>query len=415
MRRAFQQAGFPALYAGISTSAAGDSIMLLVLSMWVKTLTGSNSAAGLTFLFMMLPTLAAPLLGVWIDRVPRKPMIIWANVASAIALLPLLLVRDSSQIWIIWVVAFLYGVSFIVIPAALNGLLKELIADDVLVDANAALMTTREGFRLFGPLLGAAVFATSGPTPVILIDVASFIIGAACVWLVTVREQMPERAQTRAWHEMTAGVRFLGTDPVLKHVLIGFGMMLLVLGFTESAIYAILDDFGKSASFAGVVVTIQGLGAVIGGVMSNRLVRRLGETAATAAGMAWLGLCLALMTTTHSLEVLLVATGVLGLALPIIFVAFTTLQQRRTPQVVMGRVSMATEVVMGVPQAMSLGVGALLVAVVSWRSTFLGIAAMTLAGAAYIAVALRGHIRTDLGHVPSAEVTGRPEPVPEAG
>lgn len=401
MRRAFQQAGFPALYAGISTSAAGDSIMLLVLSMWVKTLTGSNSAAGLTFLFMMLPTLAAPLLGVWIDRVRRKPMIIWANVASALALLPLLLVRDSSQIWIIWVVAFLYGVSFIVIPAALNGLLKELIADDVLVDANAALMTTREGFRLFGPLLGAAVFATSGPTTVILIDVASFIIGAACVRLVTVREQKPDRAPTHAWHEMTAGVRFLGTDPVLKHVLIGFGMMLLVLGFTESALYAILDDFGKSASFAGVVVTIQGLGAVLGGLMSNRLVRRLGETASTAAGMAWLGLCLALMTTTHSLDVLLVATGVLGLSLPIIFVAFTTLQQRRTPQVVMGRVSMATEVVMGVPQAMSLGVGALLVAVISWRTTFLGIAAMTLAGAAYIAVALREHIRTDVGQVPA--------------
>jgi MFS family permease len=407
MRRAFGQPGFPALFAGISTSALGDSIMLLVLSMWVKTLTGSNSAAGLTFLFMMLPTLLAPLFGVWIDRIRRKPMIVGANLASAGALLPLLLVRDAGQMWIIWIVAFLYGVSFIVIPAALNGLLKELLADDVLVDANAALQTTRESFRLFGPLVGAALFGGFGPTPVIWVDIASFVVGAVLVAKVAVREDQPSDAEGHAWHEMTAGVRFLGTDAVLKHVLIGFGMMLLVLGFTESSLYAILDDFGKPATFAGLVVTIQSLGAVAGGLLSNTVVRRLGEAGATAAGMAWLGLCLALMTMSHSLVLLLAATAVLGFSIPIIFVAFTTLQQRRTPQSVMGRVSMATEVVMGVPQAVSLAVGALLVAILSWRSIFLGIAAMTIAGAAYIAVALREHIRAEMGQVPEGALTGR--------
>jgi hypothetical protein len=38
----------------------GDSVMLLVLSIWVKTITGSNAMAGLTFLFMVLPALLAP-------------------------------------------------------------------------------------------------------------------------------------------------------------------------------------------------------------------------------------------------------------------------------------------------------------------------------------------------------------------
>ena len=47
----------------------GDSLMLIVLSMWVKTLTGSNGAAGLTFLAMTAPALLAPLLGYVVDRV----------------------------------------------------------------------------------------------------------------------------------------------------------------------------------------------------------------------------------------------------------------------------------------------------------------------------------------------------------
>lgn len=55
MKHTFTIPGFRRLYAGMAASMLGDSVMLLVLSMWVKELTGSNSQAGLTFLFMMLP------------------------------------------------------------------------------------------------------------------------------------------------------------------------------------------------------------------------------------------------------------------------------------------------------------------------------------------------------------------------
>ena len=64
MRRAFRQEGFTRLFAGLTTSMLGDSVMLLVLSMWVKTLTGSNGAAGLTFFWMVVPALFAPLCGI---------------------------------------------------------------------------------------------------------------------------------------------------------------------------------------------------------------------------------------------------------------------------------------------------------------------------------------------------------------
>ena len=96
----------------------------------MKTLTGSNAQAGLTFFFMVIPSLFAPLLGVWIDRVRRRPLLVWGNVASAFVVLPLVLVRDAGDVWLVWTVAFLYGVSFVVLPAALNGLLKELMPDD---------------------------------------------------------------------------------------------------------------------------------------------------------------------------------------------------------------------------------------------------------------------------------------------
>ena len=101
--------------------------------------------------------------------------------------MPLVLVRDAGDVWIIWVVAFGYGVSFVVLPAALNGLLKELMPDELLVEANAAVQTTKEAYRLFGPLLGAALFAWLGGWSVALIDAATFLVAAAAIGSLRVR------------------------------------------------------------------------------------------------------------------------------------------------------------------------------------------------------------------------------------
>jgi MFS family permease len=125
MRAAFRTPGFGRLFAGLAASMFGDSLMLIVLSMWVKTLTGSNGAAGLTFLWMTAPALLAPAFGYVVDRVPRTTFLVLANVGSALAVLSLLLVHDAGDVWIVYAVAFCYGISFVVVPAALNGLLKD--------------------------------------------------------------------------------------------------------------------------------------------------------------------------------------------------------------------------------------------------------------------------------------------------
>src|SRR4051812_3115680 len=219
MRRAFRQPGFPRLYAGLTASMFGDSAMLLVLSMWVKTLTGSNAQAGLTFFFMVIPAFVAPLLGMGVDRVRRKPLLVWGHLASGLMVMPLVLVHGAGQVWLIWAVAAGYGVSFIVLPSALNGLLKELMPDEMLVDANASLQTAKESFRLFGPLIGALLFTWLGGWAVALLDATSFFVAALVIASLPVREETPEREETHLWTQLTAGVRHLAKEPVLRHVL----------------------------------------------------------------------------------------------------------------------------------------------------------------------------------------------------
>lgn len=388
MHEVFALRGFRRLFGGLSTSMLGDSLMLLVLSMWVKTLTGSNAMAGLTFLWMSLPALFAPALGMYVDRLRRKPMLIWGNIASVLVVLPLVLVHNAADVWLIWVVTFGYGVSFIVLPAALNGLLKELLPDHLLADANASLQTVKEGYRLIGPLAGAGLFGWLGGGAVAVLDAASFAVAAIMIAAIPLREEQPERGPQHWRAEMSAGLRHLLNERLLRHTLIAFGLMLLVLGFSESSIYAILDAFNKPATFAGVVVSAQGAGAVLGGLTASRWVAWIAETGTIAVGLVTMAGALAVIALTSTLWLLLVAVVPLGYSLPLLLVAFTTLIQRRTPRRLMGRASAAAEIVTSLPQALSLGVGALLVTLVSYHLIFTVMALTTAASAGYLVIAL---------------------------
>jgi MFS family permease len=122
--------------------------LLLVLAIWVKDLTGSNSLAGLTLFAIVAPALVAPLLGWVVDRFRRRPFLVTVILATVAVLLPLLLVRDRGQLWLIYAVAVCYGATMLLSSAALQGLIKELLPDELLAEANGALQTVRQGLRL---------------------------------------------------------------------------------------------------------------------------------------------------------------------------------------------------------------------------------------------------------------------------
>ncbi len=389
MKAALAVPGFRRLYGGLAASMLGDSLMLIVLSLWVKTLTGSNGAAGLTFLWLTLPALFAPLLGYVVDKFPRRAFLVVANLASAAAVLPLVLVRDAGDVWIIYAVAFFYGISFVVVPAALNGLLKDLLPEDLLVDANASLAVTREALRLGGPLAGAALFAYAGGAAVVVLDAVSFVAAATAVYLLSVAS-VPDDHEPAHWRvEFLAGMSHLRQSRRLLHSTFSLGLCLLVVGFSESAVYAVIDAFGRPASFVGVILTLQGVGALGGGLVASRVVRRLGEPLTIVAGLGLLAAGLAGVAASVELWQVLAVTCVLGAGLPLLLVAYTTLLQKDTPSRLMGRVSTATDVLITTPQALSIALGALLVGLLDYRLIFVVMAAGVTCAAAYLFLMVR--------------------------
>jgi MFS family permease len=366
-------------------SLFGDSALLLVLAIWVKQLTASSGRAGLVFLAFALASLLGPLTGVIVDRARRRTLLIVVNLLCALAVLPLLLVDDRGDAWIVYAVAFAYGLGYVLIGAGQTALLSTLLPARLLVDANGFLQTVREALRLVAPLLGAGLFAAFGVGVLVVLDASTFVVAAAALLALRLCEPAPARGRRAETPlaEMAAGARHVARVADLRRVVVALGIALLAIGLCESLMFEVVArGLHRPPAFLGVLLAVHGAGAVLGGVTAAPVARRIGESALTAAGMGGFALGCGLMALGAEVAPALIYPGyvLFGLGLPWMVVGEVTLLQRRTPVALQGRAFTAVELMTGVPQTLSIAVGAVLVGIVDYRLLLLAIA-VVIAGA----------------------------------
>lgn len=416
MRRLLRHRDGRLYIAGQALSNLGDNALWLAMAIWVKILTGSSSAAGLAIFALICGMLLAPATGLLADRVRRRPLLITANLASAVLVCALLLVGGRGQIWLIYLVMFGYGAANGLLTAGQTALLAVLLPPDLLGEANATLELARQGFRLITPLLGAGLLAVAGPYPVIALDAATFALAAATVAALRLREPRPEPAASHLLTEVTAGIRHIGRTADLRRLLVAAVIALLVFGFFETVPFTVVGQgLHRPPAFLGVLEAVMGAGAVAGGAVAARVMRRTGER--VLVGLALLAAAVScLLLIPSALAAVLAGMAVLGAALVWVNVGVVTLIQRQTPPGLIGRVESALTVASTVPQALSIALGAALVAVVDYRVLLLVMAAVVACSAVYLALPGRARREGQSCASPGSigVTTGAEPPLPSA-
>lgn len=373
---------------GQTFSLFGDTSLWLAAGIWVKQLTGSNAAAGMTYFFFAVPAVAAPAFGLLVDRVRRRRLLIVVNLAGAAVVLSLVGVAGPDQVWLLYVVMVCYGCCECLVGAGQQALLASIVPGRLLGDANALLRTIRESLRIIAPLAGAALFSWYGGGAIAVVDAVTFLLAALCLSRMRIVEPRPERTARRLTAELAAGVRFLYAHVDLWRLTIGAAIAMTVFGFTESAVYAVLEHgLNRPPEFFGVLASLQGVGSVAGGVTGALLLRRRGEHEVVAAGLV---ACAVGVTcwTVPQLAVVLVGAAACGIGLPWIVIGALTMLQRRAPNNLQGRVYASFEVATTVPQTLSIALGASLITVLDHR-VLLGTEAVVLLLSAALVIRIR--------------------------
>jgi MFS family permease len=369
--------------AGQALSLLGDLSLSLAMGVWVKQLTASSGAAGLTFVAFLLPQLASPLAGMVVDRTRRRPLLIAVNLASALAVAPLVLVHDAGDVWIVYAVSLALGTSAMVQGAGQSALLVGLLPHELLAHGNAALQTLREGLRLLAPLAGAGLFAWLGGSAVAALDAGTFLAAAAALSLMRLREPRPRGDATPSRRgELGAGIAHVRATPVLRRLIAAGALAVIALGMGEAVLFAVVDDgLHRPPAFLGVLLAVQGAGAVAAGACAPAVMARAGERRGCALGMTVAAAGLPLLATS-SLALVLAGATVFGAGMSWILVGAVTLLQRSTPAHLQGRAYAVLEMALAVPQTAAVAVGAALVGLVDHRLLLMAMAAlMGVAGA----------------------------------
>jgi MFS family permease len=266
---------FRRLWYGQVVSQLGDWFDSIALFALLLRLTGSGQAIGLLMVAQFLPSAIVGLFaGVVVDRLPRKLVMILSNLGSAALVLVFLLVRDASQIWIIYTVAVLKMSLVSFFDPARTAITPDVVSREELIAANAISGATWSAMLAIGAALGGLVAGTLGTDAAFMIDSASFVLAALFIWAVPVKEtHLSERTATSSIHEFREGLAFVFSQrDIALYTLtkslwsLGGGVLLLLTLFGRQIFPLGVDG----ALSIGLLYAARGVGAAIGPLVARR-------------------------------------------------------------------------------------------------------------------------------------------------
>ena len=284
--------------------------------------------------------------GVWIDRLPRRPILIAADIGRAAVLgsIPLAYLLDALTLGQLYLVGLLAGTFTVFFDLSYQSYLPSLVRRDQLGEGNSKLEASRSGAQVAGPgLAGLLVSALTAPYA-ILVDAISFLGSALFLSRITTRERRPERAhevRPDFRGEIREGLRFVLRHPLLRPIVIfvGISNVFVTMLFAIYLVYAV-RGLGLDATTIGLIFSLGSLGSLVGALTATRVARNFGIgpgliAVATAGGLGLLLIPLA--TGALVIPFLVVANLLWGFFVLNYFVNAISLIQAITPDHLLGR------------------------------------------------------------------------------
>ncbi|MFF5085124.1 MFS transporter [Actinoplanes sp. NPDC000266] len=345
---------FRLLWLGQSTSRFGSAVTAIAMPLVAVGVLGASTfqvallpaAVWLPWLLVGLPA------GVWVDRLPRRPVLIACDAVSLVLFVSVPIAASLHALTMAHLlgVALLAGTASVFAETASPVYLASLLSPDRLADGNARLQGSEAAAQVAGPGVGGLVAQAFGAVTGLLVDAVSFLVSIACLLALRHREPPRPAAPRRAVRsEAAEGLRFLAHDPYLR-TMAAFGAAgnLALTGYQSILVVFLVREIGADPGTAGLVVAAMSCGGLLGALAAGAMARRFGTAygmVACQAGAAPFALLIPLAGPGPRLAFAVVGGVVAGAGIVAGNIIKDSFRQLYTPRPLLGRVITAMQLV----------------------------------------------------------------------
>ncbi len=342
--RALRHRNYRLFYTGQAVSLTGTWMQTVAQSWLVIELTDSKAALGIVTTLQFLPiTFFVLPAGVIADRVNKRDLILATRALAMVQalLLAILVAAGSVQLWHVYLLALVLGVSNAFEQPTRQAMVVEMVGKDDLINAVALNSGLFNGARLVGPSVAGVVIAVAGTEAAFAINAVSFIPSILALTMMDLRElKIRDRgppAPTHPLRELREGLSFVRRTPAALMIII-VAAFLGTFGYNFITVLPLIARYvlhGDSVDL-GFLTAALGLGAFVSALVIAG--QRRATPSALFVGGALFALLLGVVALSESFYLTMLFLFLTGVANIIFAATSNTSLQLATPDHLRGRV-----------------------------------------------------------------------------
>jgi MFS family permease len=327
-------------FFGQLISVIGTWMQTIAQSFLVLALTHSGTQLGLTTAVRFLPLLLfGPAGGLFADQHDKRRILYVTQTLSGLlaAVFAICLAAGAMHLWVVYVLATALGFVNVFDNPARQSFISEMVPEEDLPNAVVLNSVSMNMARVFGAAVGGTVAAVLGLTLCFTLNAVSFAAVLLSLALMSTAALYPAKKVAKKKGQVVAGLRYVRTQ---REILIPLIMIAVVgtLAWEFQVTLPLMASkvfdgwiFHNGAAAYGVMASVMGAGAVVGGLVSAGRVKP-GPRSLCLAAIGW-GIAIMAAALAPSMPTELVAMAFVGYG-SITFNSFakTTLQLSAKPE-----------------------------------------------------------------------------------
>jgi MFS family permease len=279
---------FNRMWASSIISNLADGVMLAAVPLLAISLTDSPVLISLIGAMVMLPWLlfAIPI-GAIVDRVDRRYIFAGANASRSAVVGVLALLIALGHVTIFWLLAaaFIIGVCEVAADTTAQSLIPQILEEKDFEKGNSRLQiseTVIQGF--IGAPISGFIYAAAIYLP-FFINSLGFAISALLAlkipvkYLQDIRQEGEEKTERQFVADMKFGIAYLFNQKVLRRLVVTTATIGLCYSMgSATMVLFIIKELGLQERFFGVILAIQGVGAILGALVASRTSSKFGRS-----------------------------------------------------------------------------------------------------------------------------------------